>query len=84
MSDLRSELYQLIVSVVVKRRITWPEAVDLVKTEIDEIDAIHNLGRPLTEREAARADAVAEGNPEGFSAEPDPLPDAFLEDAENR
>ena len=39
---------------------------------IDVMDEMHHLGQPLTEREAAEADAVAEGNPEGFQLIPSP------------
>ena len=80
--DPHAELNLMIVRLVAAQSITWTEAVAVVRAALRDVERAHASGQPLTERDEARARAVAEGNTEGFATDPEPIPEAFQEPEE--
>ncbi len=80
-TDAHLELASLILRMMLEDpQLTWNEAAGQVEAALDELRLTHEDGQPLSARDEARALAVADGNTEGFSTDPEPIPDVFREE----
>ena len=82
LDSLGDELAGLILRILLEEGdLSWQDAAGRVQEALHDLIAGHEDGVTLTDREEAKARAVAEGNDEGFGSDPEPIPDVFRDGA---